>query len=114
MYKEYGGYLSLELRKGKHYYKKSDDINILNLNSGRSAILASLKNKDVNKVYIPYYNCNVVEKALLKEGYKTQKYLLDDNLYPIVKDLKNNDYLLYINYFGVNFSLGGGISLKLI
>lgn len=115
MTKEYGGYLPLELKKNGHYYRETDEYNCVALNSGRSAIIASLAKKNVNKVYIPYYNCQMVEDALVSNGYKVEKYYLDKDFYPSIdsKSLTSEDYLLYNCYFGVDFSLWGGIFQKL-
>lgn len=98
--KEYGGYLPLELPQGKEYYDNLSGMRILRLNCGRSAIYCALLSAAPKKVYIPYYNCATVTKPfeLLKIPY--EYYRLDDDFIPAGVSLAQDEYLLWVNYFG--------------
>ena len=98
---EMGGYLPLELNKGLEYFERFHDIDIWRFNSGRSSIVAALNSMKVRRVHIPFYNCYMVEEALKKNGYKIQKYKIDSNFLPQINRFEEDDWLVYIDYFGV-------------
>lgn len=98
---EFGGYLSLELKKGNNYFERDRTLFFREFNSGRGAIVAALNAVTVSKVFIPYYNCHYVEETLIYNGFKVERYLLDDSFAPIIQDFSENDWLLYIDYFGL-------------
>lgn len=96
--KEYGGYLPLELTSKKEYYHGED---VLPLNCGRSAIYYALRDANPSKVYIPYYNCQSVIEAVKRSGVKFEFYYLNEDFEPIDIQLKKNEYILWVNYFGI-------------
>lgn len=98
---EYGGYLPLELKSGSEYFTRYQDASFVGFNSGRSCIVAALDNMEVSRVYIPFYNCHVIEKALIQNGYVVSKYILDEDFLPIIHDFADNDWLVYVDYFGL-------------
>ena len=98
---EYGGYMPLELRDGPEYFDRFPGLNILRLNCGRSAIVAALLSVDVDKAFLPYYICKVVRDALELHGIPYELYYLDSKLEPIIHEFGDNDWLLYVNYFGL-------------
>ena len=51
MEKEYGGYLPLELSKGRPYYTGED---VIALNAGRYAITYAIEDAGWKKIYLPY------------------------------------------------------------
>jgi hypothetical protein len=93
-----GGYFELELSKDKEYHSKA-----IKLNLGRTAFEYILRAKNIKKVFLPYYICDVLMKTLLKTGVKCDFYNIDENLEPIFdySVLSDSDFLLYINYFGI-------------
>ena len=97
---EYGGYLPLELPDGREYYDEADGLSVCRLNCGRNAVVVALQLAACEKVFIPYYNCNVVRDALTANGIAFDYYLLDDDFMPKVETLGANEWLLYVNYFG--------------
>lgn len=99
---EYGGYLPLEMNeKGGELYSENNDYTVWRLNCGRSAIVAALKSCEVGRVFIPYYNCHVVETALQKYGYTISKYKIDRNFMPLLDSISENDWIVYTDYFGI-------------
>ena len=51
-------------------------------------------------MYIPYYLCGVVRRALIKEKCKPLFYHIDDNFMP-VQNFPEDAFILYPNYFGI-------------
>ncbi|SEJ29103.1 hypothetical protein SAMN04488018_1229 [Myroides marinus] len=96
---EIGGYFELELESKSEYLH----FNLLKVNSGRNALELILRNKKVNKVFIPYYTCDVILEPLEKLGLNYEFYDVDENLEPIMDCnlLKDEDSVLYTNYFGI-------------
>ena len=95
--KEIGGYFELELNKSKEYH------DALRLNLGRSAFEYLLKAKCVKKVFLPYYTCEVMFESVRRTKTKVEFYHIDENLEPVFNysSLKELDYFLYTNYFGL-------------
>ena len=81
MEKEYGGYLPLELSKGRPYYTGED---VIALNAGRYAITYAIEDAGWKKIYLPYWLCDTVKDAIhiclpdVEIGY----YHIDDQLLP--------------------------------
>lgn len=97
---EIGGYFELELRKGEHYHK-----NAIRLNTARNAFEYILRVRKYNKVYIPYYTCEVMVQPLLKLGIKSEFYQINEKLEPInLPQLKYSEAFLYTNYYGLKQS----------
>lgn len=99
---EYGGYLPLELKNSEEYFNRYQDASYIGLNSGRACIIAALDNKNVHRVHIPFYNCHVVEETLIENGYTVCKYLLNEDFLPLISDFKDEDWLVYVDYFGTS------------
>ena len=92
-----GGYLELELRKGEHYHK-----NAIRLNTARNCFEYLLRSRSYEKVYIPYYTCEVMLEPIRKLGIDYEFYHINELLEP-TSFLKLNvkEAFLYTNYFGV-------------
>ena len=95
--KEIGGYFGLELSDKGEYHQ-----NGLGLNSGRSCFLYILKAQKPAKVYIPYYICDSILEPLISEQIPFEFYNVNES-FDIEKniELKENEKLLYVNYFGL-------------
>lgn len=95
--KPLGGYLGLELRKGKEHYP-----HLIRLNTGRNALEYLLKVKPCRKIYIPYFTCEVILEPLKKLNIPYQYYTIDANMDPVMDfELQEEECLLYTNYFGL-------------
>ena len=95
--KPIGGYFSLELPNVKEYHKDA-----IRLNTGRNCLEYILKARGYQKVYVPYYTCEVVLEPFEKLGIPYEFYHIDINFE--IRDrftLKANEALLYVNYYGL-------------
>lgn len=93
-----GGFFELELPTAETIPHK----NALKYQSARAAFYALLMAGKPKRVWIPGYICDVMLSPLIEMNIDWQLYDLNDDL-EIAQDinLEKNDWLLYINYFGV-------------
>lgn len=96
--KEYGGYLPFDFKDGHEYYSGED---VIALNCARNAIVYAVLDGGYDKLYIPFYMCNVVRDALDKYNVICEAYHIDEAFNPIGVRLKKNEGILYANYFGL-------------
>ena len=94
-----GGYFSLELQRNKSFLHNDGIL----LNTGRNGLEYVVKALgDVQLIYIPYYTCNVILEPLDKLNIPYRFYYINVCLEISSKiDLKEGEYLLYTNYFGI-------------
>jgi len=94
--REIGGYFQLDQLIDKPYHE-----NLVELNTGRNALIYLIKANGINKVYIPSYLCNSVSNILEKHSVDYEYYHINKNFYPLFnKELKTNEYLYVVNYYG--------------
>lgn len=100
MNKAIGGYFSLEISKAQNGYIHTKGIH---LNSGRNALEYILKSITVvQKLYIPYYTCDVILEPITKLGIPYGYYRIDEHLELADEiQLDKDEYLLVTNYFGI-------------
>ncbi|MGB5910403.1 MAG: hypothetical protein WBH31_04330 [Promethearchaeia archaeon] len=99
--REIGGYFELELDKKTEYHPEA-----LKLNSGRNALYYILKVLEPTKIFIPYYICNSVLEPIHKLKIELEFYHINKKFEPeIPSNFNQNDFLLYVNYFGINDSV---------
>lgn len=100
MFREYGGYLPLELPEGREFYHGDD---VIALNSGRYAIIYALLDGGWDCIYLPYFLCSTVETAIRKHlpDVEIRFYHVDEQLLPVCVSPEENECLLWVNYFGV-------------
>lgn len=93
-----GGYFDLELNNRNEYHSKA-----IRLNTGRNAFEYILKTKKYNKIYLPYYTCNVLLEPIIKLNLLYDFYFIDENFEPIfnLSNLQDDECFLYTNYFGL-------------
>ncbi len=96
MNKEIGGYFELETIKGESYFK-----DCIALNSGRSSLRYIIRANNIKTLHTPYYTCWSVTDTIKEEGVEIRFYNIDENFLP-TKEFKEDDFILYTNYFGVN------------
>ncbi|MDD2780468.1 hypothetical protein [Sulfuricurvum sp.] len=95
--KEIGGYFELELKKKKEYHHDA-----LKLNSGRNCLKYILSTVPPHKVYVPCYICDSLLEPLVELGIKYEFYNIDAHFEILEEiDMKSNDRILYVNYFGM-------------
>lgn len=94
---EIGGFLELENFYGKEYYN-----NLYRFNTTRNAIKYVIKNKIYKKVYLPFYLCDCITNMFDECGINYQYYNIDSDFRPLINfDIKNDEVLLIVNYFGM-------------
>lgn len=93
--KEIGGYFSLEINQ--LYDNIGDD---LALNSATNCLRYLIRKEKIIKLYVPNFICPSVKIALENENCSIIYYDIDSNFVPKTK-FKENDYILYTNYFGI-------------
>ena len=94
--KEYGGYLEMEHYNGKEYH-----YNCLKLNTGRNCLKYLILVKKIKKIYMPSYICDSVIDTCKDNNINIEYYKIDNNFRPIIDfDLKDNEYLYIVNYYG--------------
>jgi len=94
-----GGYFELELSDRGGFLH---DDGVL-LNSGRNALEYALRALgDVKSLLVPYYTCDVVMEPIEKLGVPYTFYSINPKLeIEDLPSLKNGEYLIYTNYFGI-------------
>ncbi len=94
-----GGYFELELT----YRGTFPGEDCVLLNSGRNALEYILRSvQAIERLYLPYFTCDVVLEPINKLGIPIAWYHIDENLE--ISDeivLGCDDYLLYTNYYGL-------------
>jgi hypothetical protein len=94
--KEIGGYFGLDQLVDNEYHK-----DLLDLNTGRNALLYLIKAKNIQKLYIPYYLCNSVSNMMQKYKCNFEYYHIDAEFKPIFNNkLCEDNYLYIVNYYG--------------
>ena len=95
--KEIGGYLEIERSYGKEFF------NGLALNTSRNCLQFLIRERNIKKIYIPYYLCLVIEDTCINEGIEIIYYHIDCNFKPILDNvsLNDNEYIYIVNYFGM-------------
>ena len=96
--KPIGGYFELELNCGKEYHSKA-----IKLNLCRNAFEYILRAKKIEKLFVPFYTCDVMLEPISKTNTSFEFYQIDENFEPIFdfKNLNESDYFFYTNYFGL-------------
>lgn len=94
--KEIGGYLGLDQLISNPYHT-----NMIELNTGRNALIYLIRSKKIEKIYIPYFLCDSVTHMLDNQFFDYDYYNIDKYFMPIFeKNLKQNEYLYIVNYYG--------------
>lgn len=93
--KEIGGYFELGGFYNNEYHK-----NAISLNTATNSVIYLIKAKKINKIYLPYYICNCLDK--IKEYCDVEYYKINEDFTPSFNlKLKNDEYLYIVNYFGL-------------
>ena len=92
-----GGFFELEISTRDNLFHK----NALPISTGRACLNLILHKLKPIKVFIPYYTCDAVLEPLIINKIEFEYYSLNENLEPAEIKLKQDEYILYINYFGI-------------
>ena len=69
-------------------------------NLGRNCLKIIIRTYGIKEIFIPYYSCKTIWKAIREENCKINFYHINQNFMPTC-DFPKNSYVLYINYFGL-------------
>ncbi len=96
--KPIGGFFELELNYGNEQYHKTQTV----LSTGRSCLNLIIKEVSPSKIFLPYYICDSLIEPIANKKINYQFYSLNQKLEPEENILlKDNEYIIYINYFGL-------------
>jgi hypothetical protein len=93
-----GGYFGLELGKHDEYH-----VDAVRLNTGRNALEYLLIAGQYQKIYLPYYTCDVLLEPINKLGIAYEFYNINEQMEAIfdVSVIGEKECFLYTNYFGM-------------
>lgn len=97
--KEYGGYLPLELNETGHYFAAYEKDMVM-LQCGRMAFAYILRDTNANRLYLPRYLCPSVGEYL-NRSVEIVLYDVDEKFEPVGVSPEKEDYLLWVNFFGL-------------
>lgn len=99
---EYGGYLPLELRRGREYYSDLLPRYVTRYNCGRTALYAAIKSFPASRVWLPYFYCPSTRETVEKiDGIAICDYSLNDALLPDASPWREDDVVVLVNYYGL-------------
>ena len=95
MFSEIGGYLELEHFTGPLLHEKA-----LALSSGRACLSYLIEQREIQKLALPDYNCDVVAEVCRAHGIQIRYYPVGPDLRP--KDIRTDpdEWLYLVNYYG--------------
>ena len=96
---EIGSFLELQLPKGKEWYGQTEDI--LRLNTGRAALWHAFRCTGAKTIWLPYYQCDSVSDFMQKKGVEIKYYHIDKNFNPIDLFAKDDEAVMFVNYYGI-------------
>ena len=96
---EIGSFIELQLPTEREFYNQQLDI--ARLNTGRAAIWHAFRCTGCRSIWIPIYQCDTVRDTLLRHGVEIKYYHIDKLFNPIDLKPKDDEAVLFANYFGV-------------
>ncbi|HDR9801806.1 TPA: hypothetical protein QDC55_005996 [Burkholderia cenocepacia] len=92
-----GGYLALEWPDGRHEWHRD----AMRFQSARAGLLALLRARVPSAVWAPWYLCDSMIEPLRAARIPVRRYALNRDLGCPTITLGDDEWLLYVNYFGV-------------
>ena len=100
--REMGGYLPLELSRGREYFRILPAERIRRLNSGRTAIWWAVQELKAGRIFVPRLCSPAILRAIEEAGAQPVFYSIDENLLPGEEFVTGpQDAILLINYYGL-------------
>ena len=93
---EIGGYLELDEYSENEYHTDA-----IRLNTGRNCFRYVLKSRNIKKIALPIYNCDVIVNTAREEKVEILFYHIDEHFIYHVEDVPDNVYIYCVNYFGL-------------
>lgn len=95
MDREIGGFIELDIYRGKMLY---DDA--IKLNCGRNALEYIIRTKNIKKMYVPKLMCNSNDGLLRKLNVECRYFSIDTHFRPIIESRGEDEWLYLVNYYG--------------
>lgn len=99
-YKEYGGFLPLELMDGNEYYENYAEKTI-RFNCAKAAIAHVLNKIEADTIYVPSYLCPNVCAEIEKHKIAVTYYSINEQLLPPDIPDSKNCCVYVVDYFGI-------------
>ena len=94
--KEIGGFLELELNHGSEFHEQG-----IALNSGRNCLRYLIRARKIKKIWLPKLLCSAISDTCVEEKVAISYYSVDDNLRPVLTEIRNRkDWVYLINFYG--------------
>lgn len=94
--KEIGGYLEMERFSGPMMHEDA-----LALSSGRSCLSYLIEQREIRKILLPDFLCDVVTKVCQERGVTVRRYPVGENLRPPEGlQPEEGEWLYLVNYYG--------------
>lgn len=98
--KEIGGYLEFEHFKSFDFHKAPKNLNVVKLNSGRSALAYLIRARGIKKILLPYFNCDSITKICKEYNVKMRFYNINKNFLPLNIELQDGEFFYLTNFYG--------------
>ena len=95
MHREIGGYLELERFSGPMLHEGA-----LALSSGRACLSYLIEQREIRKIALPDYNCDVVEEVCRTHGVSVRYYRIGMDLRPETMQCDSDEWFYLVNYYG--------------
>lgn len=95
MKKEIGGYLELDSYSLPLLHEKA-----LALNSGRGCLEYLISQKNIRRIALPYFVCDVVTDTCRKMGVKLSFYHIGKDFLPVNAEPAEDTYMYLVNFYG--------------
>lgn len=94
--KEIGGFMELELNHGSEFHEQG-----IALNSGRNCLRYLIRARKIKKIWLPKLLCSAISDTCLEENVEISYYSVDNNLHPVLTEIRNReDWVYLINFYG--------------
>lgn len=71
------------------------------LNSGRNCLRYLIRARKIKKIWLPKLLCSAISDTCLEENVEISYYSVDNNLHPVLTEIRNReDWVYLINFYG--------------
>lgn len=98
---EMGGYLPLELGRGNSYFFQIPSEQILEVNTGRTALWCAIESLGVHRLYVPHYYCPDIIVMLEQLDVEIAWYRIGKDFLPMDVTDAQDTAIILVNYFGI-------------
>ena len=88
--------MELELNHGSEFHEQG-----IALNSGRNCLRYLIRARKIKKIWLPKLLCSAISDTCLEENVEISYYSVDNNLHPVLTEIRNReDWVYLINFYG--------------